>query len=790
METGVSRQFESSDSTPAPRTRFARRLENGASVLGVIVAVIGACYLVAWLSGHMADSGLSSVTVKTNTALCLLLSGLALVLVRPEHASPWRIRTGRMMAVSLVVLGILTICENLTGWNLRIDEILATEPPGAVGVTSPNRMGMPASISFTLTGLALVILSRRYSARIRTAQGLALCVCLIALPGIIGYLYSVENLYSVARLTGVAMPTAVALLMLGIGLLLARSGQGLMVQVTATDPGAAGLRRWLPVLLLPVLLGWLHLMSERTGAFDNAAGTALVIIGFMAALAVLAYTGSLGISRTSLAVRESELRYRSFVQASAQVVWTTDAHGQVNLEIPSWQSFTGQSAEQARGFGWMEAIDPADRDRVAAAWAKAFESSGIYEVEYRLRVRDGSWRDILARGVPIFGVDGRIREYVGTCIDITDRKQAEKRLRDSEDRLHFALETSHTGAWDLDLADHSAFRSLEHDRIFGYTELLPCWTYEMFLDHVIPEDRAAVDDKFRQATTNRGDWNFECRIRRQDGEVRWIWAAGRHRTDVAGNARRIAGIVQDITERKHAEEVLRRTVDELERSNRELEQFAYVSAHDLQEPLRQVKAYVALLKDRHADRFEGKAKQYFDFVYEGAARMSALVSGLLAYSRVRMGERNRQQVCCRESLEAALANLRSSIERSGARISHDELPTVNADPTQLTQLFQNLIGNALKYRRDGLSPEVHIGCRRQGDAMVVFVRDNGIGIAPRYHAQVFELFKRLHARDKYPGTGIGLAICKRIVEQHGGKIWIESEVGSGATVCFTFSENV
>jgi PAS domain S-box-containing protein len=235
--------------------------------------------------------------------------------------------------------------------------------------------------------------------------------------------------------------------------------------------------------------------------------------------------------------------------------------------------------------------------------------------------------------------------------------------------------------------------------------------------------------------------------------------------------------------RIEAEQSLRQTVAELERSNKELEQFAYVSAHDLQEPLRQVRSFVGLLKERHGDKLEGKAAQYLDCIHDGSARMSELVAGLLAYSRVRPAESSRTPVSCAQAVNEALQNLSSAIRESGAAITRDDLPDVVADPIQLMQLFQNLICNALTYRREGVPLEVHIGCRIDGTSRILYVRDNGIGIAPEHHGKVFQIFSRLHGRSTYPGTGIGLAICKRIVEQHGGKIWIESTPGEGSTFC-------
>jgi PAS domain S-box-containing protein len=673
-------------------------------------------------------------------------------------------------------------------------------------------------------------------------------------------------------------------------------------------------------------------------------------------------------------------------------------------------------------------------------------------------------------GVVLFGGMGLFMSAVAEFYRRDRRKAAaydrEMALRESEERRRFALETSHTGAWDLDLVDHTAFRSLEHDRIFGYAELLPKWTYEMFLEHVLPEDRAMVDGKFRQAMESKGDWNFECRIRRSDGQVRWIWGAGRHHLDAAGAARRMAGIVQDITERKLAEEALasqrkelqvilesvpamifykdkenhfvrtnkafedamglpkeklqgqslfdlypkemaeaywnddkqvmasrksrfgivesmqtpngtriiqtdkvpyfdetgnvagvigfavditerkraeealktahaqlevrveERTAElhaafryarslleasldplatispegkvtdvnqatelvtgvpraqligtdftryftepkkaeagyqkvlaegqvrdypltirhtsgrttevlyhatvyrdaagqvqgvfaaarditehkraeaelaryrdhleelvklrtaELARSNEDLEQFAYVASHDLQEPLRAVGGYVKLLQHRFPEKLDAKAREYVAGAADGAERMQRLIADLLAFSRVGTRGVAFAPADLNELLRDALNNLQISIKESGAKITSDPLPSLPVDATQIVQLFQNLIGNAIKFHSD-LTPVIHVGARQEEDRWLFWVRDNGIGIEPQYAGRIFQIFQRLHSRKHYPGTGIGLAICKKIVERHGGEIRVESQSGQGSTFYFSIPE--
>lgn len=246
-------------------------------------------------------------------------------------------------------------------------------------------------------------------------------------------------------------------------------------------------------------------------------------------------------------------------------------------------------------------------------------------------------------------------------------------------------------------------------------------------------------------------------------------------------------IVRDVTENRRLDRDLKQTIAELKRSNEELERFAYVASHDLQEPLRMVGGYVQLLKRRFGGKLDAEAQEYIDFAVDGVKRMQTLINDLLAYSRVTVKAQTWVQVSLNDVRDQALANLTASIAETGATVTSDPLPTVLGDRSQLVQLLQNLIGNAVKFHAPGAKPEVHLSARWEGTTCRLTIRDNGIGIDPQYADKIFVIFQRLHSRDAYAGTGIGLALCKRIAERHGGAIWFEAASGQGTQFHVTLS---
>jgi PAS domain S-box-containing protein len=369
--------------------------------------------------------------------------------------------------------------------------------------------------------------------------------------------------------------------------------------------------------------------------------------------------------------------------------------------------------------------------------------------------------------------------------EISERRRAEEALRESEERYRTILENIEDAYYEVDLAGNLTFFNDSMCQISGIPrEELMGMNNREYTDQENAKKLFQAFNKVYRTGEPRREYDWE--IIRKDGSKRYVEASISLQKDSSGRPVGFRGIVRDITERKRAEESLKEKTEELARSNRDLEQFAYVASHDLQEPLRMVTNYIQLLARRYKGKLDSDADDFISFAVDGATRMWKLINDLLTYSRVGIQANKLEPIDCETVLKQSLDNLKVASEENRAIVTHDPLPIVIADSLQLGQMFQNLIGNAIKFRGSE-PPRIHISASRNGNGWTFSVCDNGIGIAPEHAERIFVMFQRLHGRDA-PGTGIGLAICKKIVERHGGRIWVESEFGKGATFYFTLPD--
>lgn len=376
--------------------------------------------------------------------------------------------------------------------------------------------------------------------------------------------------------------------------------------------------------------------------------------------------------------------------------------------------------------------------------------------------------------------------------ELNRRQRYEYALRESEERFDLAVRGSDTGIWDWDMRTNRVYFSPRWKSMIGYEENELPNEFDQWARRIHPDDYQHAMQTLQEYRDGvRPVYELEHRLQHKDGSYRWILARGIAVRDENGNPYRMAGSNQDITDRKRDEEKIKDTAAALERSNRELEQFAYIASHDLQEPLRKVIAFGDMLKRSLGSEMNDNSRDYLQRMQNGATRMQALIEGLLVYSRVASSAQQFEKVDLNTIVAEVLDDLQVSLQETGAKVTVGQLPTLVASPTQMRQLFQNLIGNAVKFHRPNVPPQVSVDSRpgtgpTDDQTNCHFaVTDNGIGFETDQVERIFKPFQRLHERERYPGTGIGLALCQKIVERHHGQITALSQPGKGSTFLVT-----
>jgi PAS domain S-box-containing protein len=422
------------------------------------------------------------------------------------------------------------------------------------------------------------------------------------------------------------------------------------------------------------------------------------------------------------------------------------------------------------------------RVRLNAAVARAIAEGVGYEVRLELVRPSGEIRVANAVASTEHGPDGRVVRLLGTVHDVTELVLAEEVRDASLERLRLATAAGNIGIWDWDVVRN---RIVWDERMFALYGLPPRATvdYEAWRHAVHEDDRTTSDEAVQATLGGERILDIVFRVRRPSGECRHVRSMATVQRDAGGAPIRMLGVNWDVT--AHVREVaLAAETANLERSNRDLEEFAYAASHDLQEPLRAMSGCAQLLERRLGAQADDTTRELVGHIVDGAARMRSLITELLAYSRASSRGLSEGELALAEAVERARIALAASIADARAEVVVSALPTVVGDAAQLTQLFTNLLGNAIKYRSER-PLRVVIASETRDDDWVIWVEDNGIGIEAAHFERIFLLFQRLHARTQYPGNGIGLALCQKIVERHGGRIWVESEPGQGSRFSFT-----
>ncbi len=488
-------------------------------------------------------------------------------------------------------------------------------------------------------------------------------------------------------------------------------------------------------------------------------------------------------TRAEESLRKRELEYKTLAENSPEVIARFDRQLR-HLYVNNYGTRVyGRSKERIIGKTSEDLGLPPDK---VEYWKRHFEevfATGVQQtVDFDFDSPDLGHLYFSSLFVPEFDRRGRVASILAITRDVTTIRKSELALKESEEALRTVFNSMYDGIL-LHLTDGTIVDM--NDRFLAM--------YAVDREELLKLTIADISGPSNPLPELPNIWSrvvagepqlFEWKARRPRDGSEFDVEVFLRRVHLHGRAE-ILATVRDITERKRVREELQKLVSDLERSNRELEQFAYVASHDLQEPLRMVASYVQLLERKYRGRLDEAADKYINFAVDGALRMQKLIEGLLAYSRIGRRSSAFKPVDTGAVFDGDVANMRSAIREKGAEVTRETLPVVLGDETQLLQLFQNLIANALKFTRTEAPPRIHASALPIEGGWLFSFRDNGIGIDPQYFERIFQIFQRLHTRAEYPGTGIGLALAKRIVERHQGRIWVESVPGQGSTFFFS-----
>lgn len=512
-----------------------------------------------------------------------------------------------------------------------------------------------------------------------------------------------------------------------------------------------------------------------------------------------------------IALKESEERYRLTFEKAASGIAHIFPDGKWLMVNDKYLDMMGYTRAELNGFTFKEITHPDDLEKDLFYRGKLQKGEiDSFSIEKRYIRKDGSVKWAMLTCSMVSESTTGFRYMISVLEDITELKQLQEinennlrqlrqehselealseELKRNQSRFERAETLAHVGSWIMDVKTAQMELSEEMKNILGIDSDTKTLHVKDYLERFVhPDDREQLSRLYQENHPQGGPIDTQYRIIRPDGTIRYIHGISGGNGELDTAARLRYGAAKDITDRRLQEMKLAEINEKLERSNKELQQFAYIASHDLQEPLRMVSSYLGLLEKRYKDRLDDNARDFIGYAVDGAKRMSSFIKDLLTYSRVTSQAREHVPTDMNEIISDVQRDLQVLIREKKASVEASELPEVMADPVQMHQLLQNLIGNAIKFHGER-TPEIAVNAKPAHNGYVFSVRDNGIGIEAQYFDRIFQVFQRLHDREKYEGTGIGLAICRKIVERHGGRLWVESEIGKGTTFFFTIPYN-
>jgi PAS domain S-box-containing protein len=772
--------------------RFITHSKKLAGLAAAFVMLIGVLVLIGWLFDfHWLKGVYGDITMKANTALSLLLTGVSLFLLNVDgEKSPSR-SVGQACAAIAGLVGVLTLSEHVFGWNVGIDQLLATEPAGALATASPGRMGLNASSCLTMSAIALLLLYARR--RVILAQLLAIIVGLFSWLAIIGYTYQAQALYGIARYTGIALFTAVSFQVLSLGLLLARTDEGIISTISSDRAGSMMARRLLiTAIVVPFLLGWLGLAAQRSGYYDVGFGTALLILAIIIIFTSVIWQSALKLNQTEqqhlaaeAALHEKEerlLRQAALIELSYEPIFVFDLdHG-----IVEWN----KGCEQLYGYRREEAVGQVSDQLLNTKFPISFD-------DYRQTlIRDGYWSGELrhttldGRNVLVESRQQLIESQGKRFVLESNRDITESRL--AEDRFRVAVESAPNSVVIIDHEGRILLVNSQTELLFGYSrEELIGQPIEMLVPERFrrqhPEYRKgfAAEPKVRPMGAGRDLFGL-----RKDGSEVPI-EIGLNPIAIEGKTMVLSSIV-DISTRKRAEQEREHLLEreqnlraEAERANQLKDEFLATVSHELRTPLNSILGWATMLRSGRLD--EVNLPRALETIERNARAQAQLIEDLLDVSRVITGKFHLdvRPIELTSVIKAAVESARPSADAKSIQLQMLLEPAADhttGDANRLQQVIWNLLSNAIKFTPKGGLVQVRLD-RTDSNAQIT-VRDTGEGISPEFLPYVFDRFQQADGTKtrRHGGLGLGLAIVRHLVELHGGTIEARSEgLGRGAS---------
>jgi PAS domain S-box-containing protein len=780
----------------------------------IIVLTLSLLDLAGWAFNLtiLKSIGLQWTPMKIITALCLILSALGIVVIKKDFIPSYRKPVIIIISSFLILISLLTILVYIDCIKTGQEPILTSYPFFNFFLTFKMRMALVTSINFFLIGCIFLLLRTGTKKKTELANILIIPVFLTAYFVLISYILGV---YSITRLVNVpvALNTAFAFLAISVAVLLIHRDTWFFRLSTSLETGFVMARKLLPpLMILPVVIGWFRIKGEHNKLFQSEEGVILVAITYTICFLVLVWLTSRSLNLTDRkrldsekALRRSHEELKQRVQermlaekelqntknylenlinyANAPIiVWNTET--EIQLFNHAFENLTGYSSSEVMGKK-LDLLFPEPSLSESNAKIELSLTENWQTIEIPILTKNKEVKIVLWNSANIYDADNKnVLSTIAQGHDITRRIDAEHALLKSKEKLDLALENGQIGTWEWNIKNDFFECDTRMGKIFGIKNDGVSLKFNDFINYVHEEDVSHFKRSIQLSLNQNTPLDTVFRTRPSNDGFNHISVKALVLSDKDGKPMKMSGVCFDITEmKKGAEKALFNINEDLVRSNLELEQFAYVASHDLQEPLRMVSSFTQLLSQRYKDKLDSDANEFIKFAVDGALRMQTLINDLLEYSRVETRGKNPTSIDMQTILGQAITNLSVRINEKSALITNDDLPVVFADGRQMLQLLQNLIANALKFCNT--SPRIHVSAKEENDQFTFSVRDNGIGIESQYFERIFQIFQRLHGREEYGGTGIGLAICRRIVERHGGKIWLESKPGQGTVFFFT-----